>query len=158
MTEIFKLILESLKGHQVDAMFAFVVIFTILVLCGYFIFKYTTISIKRKGKEETGDTKIILSAEEWIKSEEGNNYLEDIILTRIILNDDRISDKISKKIDADLKLKIFEETKVLYERISKMREDFAGNYIVKEDIRAISKELDLLQIDIAKLKGKMNID
>lgn len=162
MADLLKIMLESIQGQQVSAAFAFVVILAILGGFGYFIFNFMKSYLIEapsyvKGKKER-KTNIIYSAEEWLRSEDGQKFLEDTIITHIKLNDERILEKVSKKVKSDLSLQIFKDTKALYDRISEMREEYAGSYATKREMEPFIEDLDDLRIDFAKLKGHLNIN
>lgn len=161
MIEVLKTILDSLQGQQISAVFAFIIIFTILGVSGYFIYKFMNSAlinapnyIKDKKNRTRGS---VTSGEEWLKSEEGDRYLTGVIITKIKLNDERIIDKISKKVESELKIHIFQETKTLYERISKMREEYAGNYVPRKEIENLVQDIDEVRIQVAKIKGHLNM-
>lgn len=161
MVEILQTLLDAIQGQKVSAAFAFVVIVAILGISGYFIYKFMQSSLLNAPayvKNKKGKKAELTSGEEWLKSEEGSKYLESLIVTHIKLNDERIAGKVSEKIQKDIKLAIFEETKALYERISFMREEYAGNYVPRKEIENLVEDIDEVRVQVAKIKGHLNID
>ena len=162
--ELFFAILETLKGQQISAVFSFVVIFAILFLCGFFITKYMKSALLKApdyvpGRNVGGSlsAKNSSSGEEWFKSEEGTKYIKDFINIQIKLDDERIEEKLVKNIQSHIKIHSFEESKKIYESISKMREEYAGNYVTKKDLDRVIEDLDNVRIELAKVKGHFNI-
>lgn len=163
MLEVLKAIFDAIQGQQVSAVFAFVVILAILGVSGYYIYKFMQSALLNapeymRNRKSRRSGVITTTGEEWLKSEEGIKYLDSVIVTHIKLNDERIVEKVAQKIHSELKIQIFEETKSLYERIAKMREEYAGNYATRREIEPLVNDIDEVRLEVAKIKGHLNMD
>lgn len=146
MLKIIQTLIDSISGQQVDAVFVFAIILSMFLVAGW-------VALKAIRSHSKGD-----SDKESVGKQGVSPSFETIIDERLRSMENEIVDKVSIRVASDFKMKIFEETKSIYESISKMREEYAYMCMAKKELESVHRDLDDVRMQMAKLKGQLDVD
>lgn len=149
------LIVDPLQGKGFDAFVAVVLILGILAILFYFFYKLIVLFVNKWPElyEKIIYSKLNLRKE--VKRETDkfvNGQLDSLLDNEVFMI------RINEIIDEKIKSSIFDTTKDFYDRIGKIREDSARNLVSKKEVNEISKEIQETRRELAKLKGKLDIE